>query len=195
MASGLSETSIYNMVLDRLVEESVLGTTDDKAVTRWLGRNLPVQRDVLLMSHPWNFAIKRAALATDVATPAFEWRYSYTLPSDCLRVLPLTVGGKRDAPGIPHVIESGKILTDASAPLYVRYIFREDNPARWTPMFGNLLAQILAAYAAHWLTGKATFADNLQRLVTTLTNQATLIDALEGTPEPPDDHEIITARY
>lgn len=194
MASGLTETAIFNMVLDRLAEESVLGTTDEKAVARWLGRNYPVQRDVLLQKHPWNFALKRVALATDVATPAFEWSYQYTIPSDCIRVLPITSDGQRNSPQIPYIVEGMKILTNKSAPLPVRYISRVDNPAYFTPVFANLLAQILAANAAHWVTGKANFTKILMDSLPGMTAEAQLLDGLEGLPEEPDDNDIINVR-
>lgn len=194
MASGLNETSIYNMVLDRLAEESILGTTDDKAVARWLNRNYPVQRDLLLQKHPWNFAVRRAALAEDVETPAFEWGHQFTVPSDCLRVLPITSDGLRASAMTPFVVEGGKILTDMTAPLKIRYIARITNPSYFTPMFANLLATVLAANFAHWMTGKAGYAKFVQDMLPGLIADAQLIDSLEGTPEPPDDNDIIAVR-
>lgn len=194
MASGLSETAIFNMVLDRLVEESLLGTTDEKAVARWLTRNYPVQRDVLLQRHTWNFALKRAVLSEDVAKPAFEWGHSYTMPSDCIRVLPLTSDGRRNSPMVPFVVEGTKILTDMSAPLRMRYISRVTNPAYFTPIFANLLAQILAANAAHWVTGKANLTKFLSDTLPSMTADAQLLDSLEGLPEEPEDSDVLNVR-
>src|SRR5262245_7831695 len=125
MSSGLSTTAIYNMVLDRLAEESVLSPSDKKAVTRWLNRNYPIQRDALLQQHTWNFETARERVAADVDKPKFEWSYSYTCPSDCVRVLPLTVDGRRNSTPIPFVVEGLKILTDQPPPLLLRYIKRE----------------------------------------------------------------------
>lgn len=194
MPSGLTETDIYNMVLDILVQETVLGTTDDKAIARWLNRNYPQQRDALLERHPWNFAVKRASLAADNAEPAFEWAYQYTLPTDCLRLLPITTNGYRDSPGVSHVVESGKILTDKAAPLYVRYIARVTNPSYFTLTFTNALAQVLAARMAYWMTGKAGYAKAFADTLGPLVANAQLLDSLEGTPEPPDDSDVLNVR-
>jgi hypothetical protein len=194
MASGLSVTSIYNMVLDRLAEESVLGPADKKAVTRWLNRNYPIQRDALLQQHTWNFAIKRVKLTKDTEKPAFEWSYQYTLPADCVRVLPLTADGSRNGTPIGFVVEGLKLLTNSSSPLLVRYIRREDNPALYSPAFANVLAQILAANAAHWVTGKATFAKELTGSIAAMTNNAQTLDSLEGMPEEPYDDDVIRVR-
>ena len=127
MPSGFSETQIFNAVLDRLSEESVLSTGDEKAVARWLNRNYPLQRDVLLQRHTWNFATARRSLAADTKKPDFEWSFQYLLPEDCLRVLPVTMDGKRNSPPIPYIVEGTYILTNKSAPLLVRYIFRQTN--------------------------------------------------------------------
>lgn len=194
MASGLSQTAIFNAVLDRLAEESLLSPSDEKAVARWLNRNYAFQRDVLLQKHPWNFAVKRAKLATDTATPLFEWRYQYTLPSDCIRVLPLTTDGLRDSPQIPFVVEGAKLLTNKAAPLPMRYISRVENEALFTPIFANVLAQVLSANAAHWVTGKANFTKMLTDSLPGLIADAQLLDSLEGLPEQPDDDEIILVR-
>lgn len=194
MASGMTETEIYNCVLDRLAEESILSTTDEKAVARWLNRNYPLQRDVLLQRHTWNFAIKRTKLAETPETPAFEWRHQYIIPDDCLRVLPLTSDGRRNSPPAPFIVENRYILTNLGAPLPVRYIFRQTNVATFTPVFIDLLAQILAANFSHWLTGKASFAKQLTDISSIAFLEAARIDSLEGLPEEPADDDLILVR-
>jgi hypothetical protein len=194
MPSGFSETQIYNAVLDRLAEESVLSTSDEKAVARWLSRNYPLQRDVLLQRHTWNFALSRRLLAADTTKPEFEWSFRYNLPEDCLRVLPLTADGKRNSTPIPYIVEGMHILTNKAAPLPVRYIFRQTNPAAFTPIFIDLLSQILAANFAYWMTGKAAFSKQLMDISSAQFLEATRIDSLEGLPEEPYDDEIIMVR-
>lgn len=194
MPSGLDKTSIFNGALDRLSEGGVLSYDDDVATARWLKRNYDLQRDVLLAQHPWNFAVKRASLATDVTTPAFEWGHQYTVPSDCLRVLPLTVDGLRDSPSIPYVVESLKILTDKVAPLRVRYIRRVTNESDFSPHFADLLAHRLATMMAHWMTGKESLYKALKAEARDILINAQNVDSLEGTPEPPDDYDVLNAR-
>lgn len=194
MTSGFSETQIFNAVLDRLSEESVLSTTDEKAVARWLNRNYPLQRDVLLQRHTWNFATARRLLAADTGKPEFEWSFRYNLPEDCLRVLPITTDGKRNSPPIPYIVEGMHILTNKNPPLPVRYIFRQVNVASFTPVFIDLLAQILAANFAYWMTGKANFAKQLTDISSQQFMEAVRIDSLEGLPEEPYDDEIIMVR-
>ena len=194
MPSGYSETQIYNAVLDRLSEESVLSTGDEKSVARWLNRNYPLQRDVLLQRHTWNFAQARRSLAASTTKPAFEWQYQYLIPEDCIRVLPITSDGRRNSPPIAYVVEGVNILTNKAPPLPVRYIFRQTDPATFTPVFVDLLVQILAANFAYWITGKASFAKQLTDFSTGAFLEAARIDSLEGLPEEPYDDEIIMVR-
>ena len=195
MASGVSETAIYNMVLDRLAEESVLSTGDEKAVARWLNRNYPIQRDALLQRHTWNFAMKRALLAElSNNPPEFEWSHKYQIPDDSLRVLPITDDGTRNGRPMPYEVEGNYILTNMSSPLKARYIFRQENCALFSPVFVDLLAQILASNFAHWLTGKASYAKQLQDLANNAFFEATRIDSLEGLPMEPVDNDLIDVR-
>lgn len=194
MPSGFSETQIYNAVLDKLSEETVLATTDEKAVARWLNRNYPIQRDVLLQRHTWNFALSRKLLPADTAKPAFEWQWQYQVPDDSLRILPLTYDGYRNSPQIPYVVEGTKILTNRGAPLRVRYIFRQENSALFTPIFVDLLSQVLAANFAYNLTGKANYAKQLLDIANVSFLEAARIDSLEGLPEEPDDSDLIMVR-
>jgi len=194
MPSGFSETQIFNAVLDKLAEESILTTTDDKAVARWLNRNYPLQRDVLLQRHTWNFAITRQVLAASTTKPLFEWRYQYLLPDDCLRCLPLTTDGARNSPPVPFIVEGQYIMTNAGAPLRLRYISRATNPALFSMVFIDLLVQILAANFAYWITGKASFAKQLLDIASSSFIEAARIDSLEGLPEEPYDDEIIMVR-
>src|SRR5262252_10612094 len=192
MASGVSETQIYNAVLDRLAEESILSTGDEKAVARWLNRNYPIQRDALLQRHTWNFAMKRTLLAElSNAKPPFEWAHAYQIPDDSLRVLPITDDGTRNGKPMPYEVEGNFILTNMGAPLKTRYIFRQENTALFSPVFVDLLAQILAGNFAHWLTGKASYAKQLQDLASTAFLEATRIDSLEGLPMEPVYNDLI----
>ena len=194
MPTDLTETAIMNMALDLLIEESIDDTSDDRPVARWLARNYETVRDALLRQHPWNFALKRDSLAADPTAPAFEWAYRYLLPSDCLRLLPLTVAGDMNGSPIWHVVEGLYLLTDEPAPLKVKYIARIENPGLFDPNFVNALVHILANKAAHWMTGKAGFAEKLRDPTREAIFNAQLLDSLEGSAASPADYDIIAAR-
>lgn len=195
MPSALSTTDIANMALDYLDEVYLNDfNTDTGSVARWMQRNFWPTAWSLMRKHPFNFAIARASLTADATAPAFGWSYSYTMPSDCLRVLPVTADGTEDGTPVTHKIEGQSILTDAAAPLYIRYIKRIDNTGLFDNQFCDVLAAILAQKAAHFISGKQSYAQLMGQMAAGLLNEAQMIDALEGTPEDPIADDWINAR-
>lgn len=102
----------------------------------------------LLAEHPWNFAIKRARLNKH-GTPEFGYLHSYKLPTDALRWLPPGLG---DCNFFVGEEENGLILTDAGAPLNIRYIANIDDWSLWPPHFAEAMAYKLAMELAESIT-------------------------------------------
>jgi hypothetical protein len=181
MPSTASRIDVYNMALDLLEETPVTSLTDGKPATNWLNRNYEISRDGELRKHSWNFALTRAGLAADSAAPAFGWSRQYTFPADCLAVKPLTAEGKQNGGLVAYEIEANKILTDAVAPLRLRYIRRVSSEAEFDPLFVEVLVAKLAFKMAHWLTGKRSFAERSLGIYQDTLSAARLADALEST--------------
>lgn len=184
MPSLLSTTDIANMALDYLDEAPLVSfDSDTGAVARQLRRNFwPVAR-ACMRRHPWNFAVARASLSANATAPAFGWSYAYQIPTDCLRVLPITADGTEDGTPTPHKIEGQNILTNQAAPLYIRYIAAISNTGLFDNSFCEYLAATLAHRAAHFITGKQSYAQLMGQIAQGMLNEAQMIDALEGTPE------------
>lgn len=192
---AVDEVGIYNMAFDLLDEEVAIDPGDERAPVQWMRRNYPAVRDAVLRRHPWNFAIARAALAEMSERPAFGWRRQYQLPDDCLRVLPPNDCGSFMGGDIPYQVEGRRILSDARAPLRIRYVRRVEEVGLFDPLFTQLLAAELAVRAANWITGKQSYSERLGQMVRELNAQAVLLDGLEGTPQQPLDDDPIAVRY
>ena len=82
-----SQVDICNGALNQLGASTIISLTEDSKNARILNQRYEMVRDRVFREHPWNCLIKRTKLAQDAATPAYEYSYQYTLPSDCLRVL------------------------------------------------------------------------------------------------------------
>ena len=84
-----TEVSICSNALRRLGDDPITSLTDDTERARLCNAFYVPARDLVLRSHPWNFAVTRATLAQLSDTPAYEYSYQYALPNDpyCLRVL------------------------------------------------------------------------------------------------------------
>lgn len=189
-----TETDIANLALD-VLKEAPIGSLDDaRPIARWLKRNFAVARDSTLVSANWNFAIRRVELPADSADPIFGWRYSYTQPSDCLRVIPLTQCGALEGDPIAYEVEAGKILTNAPPRLRVRYIFRNENYGVYPAPFQEALAGRLALKMAHWMTGKSSFVEIARRMYDDAMETAWLTDAIQGTAPRAADREWIESR-
>ena len=194
MPSALSITDIANMALDYLDEAPLTSIDDGTSVARWMKRNFWPMAWGLMRKHPWNFAITRAALAEDAVPPLFGWSHAYSLPADCLRVLPPTADSSEDGTPVPYKVEGQDILTDQPAPMQLRYIRRIDNTGLFDNQFCDALAAALAQKAAHFITGKQSYAQTLAQVFAGLMSAAQLIDALAGTAEAPVDDDWLNAR-
>ncbi len=189
-----TETDICNLALDILKEAPITSIEDQRPIAMWCKRNFAVSRDSLLSRADWNFALKRASIAADSDKPAFGWSKSFTLPPDCLRLIPLTTCGRYEGTPIPHEVEDGKVLTNYGGPLKVRYVARVEDYNRYPPIFIEALAGYIAMKCAHWLTGKQGYQQIAQGLFSEAMRNAWLVDAIEGTSPRAADSEWIDQR-
>lgn len=172
----LSNLALYNAGsaerIDTLTESSV---TTGRELVRKCAFLLPYAREALLELAPWGFARKSIAMAA-VADTAFPgWTYVYEYPSDCIHAAAVCdAGGMRTSfswwssyacyprmytpPKIPFQVgsradgSSNVIMTDiASAYLY--YVFRQENPTTYSPLFRDALAWELAFRLSQTLQG------------------------------------------
>lgn len=195
MPTGLTLVNVANLALDMVKEAPINDLTDATTVARWMSRNIAVTRDSELEAHPWKFSLSRRLLARLSAAPAYGWDYQYELPSDCLRPLPLREDGEWEGNDIIHEIEGHKLLCDEAGPLYFRYIARQDGPGTWTNLFAETVAAKLAAKVAHYITGKASFAQVAGQYYQDRLDQAKRTNSLLSSPERAAQHEVIDIRF
>lgn len=187
-------TDISNLAIDILKETPISSIDDERPIAMWLKRNFAVTRDALLTQTEWNFALKRAALPEDSEPPAFGWSKSYTLPADCIRLLPVTLCGTAEGTPIPHEVEGDAVLTNLSGPLRVRYVRRTEEYGRYPATFIEALAARLAVKMAHWLTGKSSYVQIAEGLYRDAMDRAWLSDAVQGTSPRAADDEWVNRR-
>ncbi len=190
-----SEVSIINRALEKIGAEPITDRADDSKRARAANRHFDLTRDLVLVSHPWNFAIKRARIAADTNTPAWGYDNAFPLPTDCLKVI--EVDGETDWRVEAHErggAEVRAVLANAAGPLDIRYIARITDTTLYSPQFVDALATLLAAELAYELAANRSLAADLRAAFERGIRRAALIDAQEGTPDPEQDPSWITAR-
>lgn len=197
-----SDTEIANFALGRLGDKQITSITDGTTLANICNLYYTNSRDALLRSHLWNFAIRRAALSQDTATPNHEYDYQYLLPTDCLRIIRTGWETEDHAVGtaiygfpglmgtssttIPYRVESAdggkRLLLCNEASVNIEYVAKITDVALFDPLFVEALALRLAMAMCMRITENATLYRGLQDEYRVLLTEARMTDATEGTP-------------
>jgi hypothetical protein len=84
-----SEIDICNLALSFIGDDANVSSINPPEGSRQAehcSRFYPIARDGLLQMHRWNFASKRALLAS-VTNPYSQWEYAYAVPADLMDVV------------------------------------------------------------------------------------------------------------
>lgn len=193
-----SQTEIVNAALGKIGAETRLSSIGENSKAgRAATAAYTVARDALLADHPWNFAMKRAALPRLQSVPVFGYAYEYQLPSDCLRLY--EVGGfyvweLRPGTKAPYALEGGKILTDIAAPLQLRYVARVEDTASYSALFTEAFAWKLAVELAEPISGEKATRQLADRGYEAAIARARFVDGSENPPQDEDEDSWVMAR-
>ena len=122
-----------------------------------------------IVAHPWNFALERAQLNEATPKPVFGYERKFKLPPECLRWLP---PGQGDYDWFLGEEEGGFILSDARAPLNIRFIKDVEDVSAWPAHFQIFMGYQLAMDLAESATQIAGNVDDM-----TLKREDALIEA------------------
>ncbi len=116
-----SVVEICNGALNQLGATTILSLTEDSKNARLCNQRFTQVRDAVFRSHPWNCLQKRQELAADTDAPAWGFKFAYTLPADCLRLLRILDYDSN------YKVEGRKILSNTSS-MKILYIARVTDP-------------------------------------------------------------------
>lgn len=182
--------SICSNALLLLGDKPIADFSEDQDRARLASNLWPQVRDYVLRGHPWNCAIKRVSLAPDVAAPAFDWAYQFTLPPDYLKALSIGEAGREGE----FRVEGRKILADDN-PLLLRYVFANDNPATYDPMLVEVMTAEMAHRMAYAITQSASMVDSMAQKASIVMRRARAVDGQDDTPEQLGDSPLLSARF
>lgn len=151
-----SIVDMCNLALGHIGDEAVVSSIDPPDGTTQAvhcQRFYPIVRDALLERYAWGFATKRikpAALSTKT-TP--NWQYEYQLPPDCVKPFAMLPDGTEfltcylDAYTKMFKREGDRILSNLPDATLI-YVFRQEDPTQYTPLFVETFSQMLASRLA-----------------------------------------------
>ena len=204
-----SVVGICNRALQKVGANRILALTDNSREARSCNNAYDSVRQALLRKYRWNFAITRVVLAPDSATPAYDYLYQFTLPSDCLRIiLPndntldwqvegrkiLTNGGTQSS-AIEGASLTGGTGTSSTVALRLRYVSDVSDPNIFDAMFREALALKLAVEMCDELTQSNAKKQALRDEYKDYIADCYLSDSLESIPVDPPEDLWVTARY
>lgn len=165
-----SEVEICNLALNSLGQTiPIANLTERSKEAKLCATHYPQVRDELLSMHPWPFARKAQALVLVADAPLIGWEYQYAYPQTCLRAwrvcredgirqtwrdlcLSWDWHGQRYATmDVPFELTSGSQQTCLATDLedaYLLFTSKVTDTNRFSPLFVNALAQMLASRLA-----------------------------------------------
>lgn len=150
-----SVVEICNLALSHLGDDATIASIDPpegSAQAEHCATFYPLARNVVLESHAWRFATKRSLLA-ELVSDGWGWQRVYAQPLNCLRVLsilPATAHETSETAAFDVKTTSSDVvaiytdLPDASA----LYLSKVEDSSRFSPLFVDALARLLASYLA-----------------------------------------------
>jgi hypothetical protein len=184
-----TDVSICSNALLMLGAQSINDFNENNDRAKLSSNLFPLVRDWLLRRHPWNCAVKRVTLTPDATTPAFDYSYQFSIPSDWLKTL--QVGQYGSEVDFRH--EGRKIVANDN-PLYLRYIFQNTVVGTWDASLVFVATQAMVAKMAYAIT-KSTSQQQMQEQI--LVNELRSAGAIDGQDDPADtlgDFRLLAAR-
>jgi hypothetical protein len=180
---------IGNAALTHLGDKQIISLEDNTPSAGFIKNNIHRAVDYVLRLHNWNFSIKRVSLAPDTQTPAFGWKYQFTLPSDFIRF----IKHETDMERIPFVIENKKILCNESV-LNIRYVFRVEDPTGIDSLCAEVIALQLAIMLSNAIPSNSVKKSELIKLFEFNLSKAKTTDSQEGSNNPIKAMSFLQAR-
>lgn len=121
-------------------------------------------RRAILESQTWKFAIKRFVLTSSTETPVFGWeKQSAEFPTDFLRIISIGKDPNNPLHKDSYEIEGNRILTNKSAPYYLRYVADITDVSKYTSLFKMYLIYNLALVMAKDFGSSTSLRDELRK--------------------------------
>lgn len=183
-----SPIAIVNSALLQLNLEPITSFDDPSIAARDAALKYEEQRQYLLRSFRWNFAVAKAVLAPEVEAPLFGFSYKFLLPVDCLQFIGIYDGfapySNQSFTSADTVYKKiGRYIECNSNPLYIFYTRDVTNPVEMDSAFVLALSMRLAVSLAIPLTNDPDKMNLAQQLYAEALRGARTSNAIETQPD------------
>ena len=168
-----SIVGICNGALNQLGATTILSLTEDSKNARLCNSRFTQVRDALFRTHPWNCLQKRIQIAADSTAPAWGFKFAYTLPADCLRLLKILDYDSN------YKVEGRKVLSNTET-MKILYVARVIDPNEYDELLRETLSASLSADIAFAVTSNNTTSQNMYQLFQDKLKDARFVDSTEG---------------
>lgn len=183
-----SKVDIINRALQHNGARRVVAATDS-VNSRELDSMYETVRDKELRKRIWTFSIRRTSLAA--STDTVNWDDSdlkyFPFPTGYLRLVEI-----KDRPD--YKLEAEGIVTDANAPLYIRYCEQVTDEARFDPMFVEMFAASLAMNAVEAVKSSKSDGKMMMDIYDEALAEAVLANSIELPPLDESEDDWLLAR-
>lgn len=182
-----SVVQICNRALQKLGATRITSLDDATKEARACKAAYEDVKEAVLRDHPWNCATARTSLPALSTDPTWGFAKQYAWPPDALYILEVNTTND-------WKVEGKNILTDAGAPLEVKYIENVTDPNQFDANFREALAAMLASELNEELNQSNTKDEKMEARLRRIYGRAKSRDAQEGTPDEFPEDDWITVR-
>ena len=163
-------------------------------------------RDRLLQSYAWVFCRKTETPA-QLSESVPGWRYTYQLPSDCLKVIAVISNDRRSSWGMESTCRNisdfsdmvelteyetaGQELYTNRDVVYVRYTARVEDMTKWAAMFTEAFVILLAIEIAFNVVGDKNIIAILEQRLARLIEDARMNGVIKEETKLPKQRESV----
>lgn len=180
-----SVTEVVNASLRLLGATRITALTDGSTNANYASDVYAGLRDDLLRSSEWNFATKRQQLAQMATDPVYEYQHAFAVPSDWLKTIEIhdNDAGVGTVQYTTEVITGQRAILASREQLWMRYIYRQEDPNMWSVDFVRAMELALARDLAIPVAASGSLHDRFMVRAERALGRAKSADAMDSSPQ------------
>lgn len=180
-----SQTDVINAALTLIGADPITSIDDVTNEANKAALIYDVLLEDLLRSHDWDFATTRAKLNQMSMVPEFEFDNAFALPDKWVKTIAVhdNDAGTGNFVYRQEVVDNKKAIVTSSSDVWMRYVYLEEDPSKWTADFRRAMIEALARDLAVPLAQSNTMQDTYEKQQSRTKGRARSTDAMGSFPD------------